>query len=187
MELVKPPTGVEGDQLDTSPAPESAVIRTLRNLFWWTALLVTLIVVDDLLFGPIAWGLAQISVWLAAVVGFTAMWGFSYWLVLVGLRPDPPRLAQAMLRRLQLERRSAELQAREASLKERLTSVGIAIPMSLLFGGVVTSLWLRRRDVVNDTQVRRLALYLTALYACEFVLLHAFGGGRLLAEALDAF
>mgnify|MGYP007037748322 CR=1 FL=1 len=59
--------------------------------------------------------------------------------------------------------------------------------MSLLFGGVVTSLWLYKREVVDLRQVKRVALVLTALYACEFVLIHAFGGGRVLTEVRNAF
>lgn len=144
----------------------------------------TLVVLDDLIFGPIAWGLAQIDPWLAVIVSFAAMWGGSYWLVLRGLAPSPGPVASALLRRLQLERRNPELTAREASLKSRITSVGVAVPMSLLFGGVVTSLWLIRREVVDEGQIRQVALVLTFLYAVEFVLLHAVGGGRLLAEAL---
>jgi hypothetical protein len=190
MVLVEPPDVVRES---TEPPPGRVpldggrgLFEALRNLFWWFALLVTLVILDDLVFGPIAWLIAQVNPWLAAVVGFSAMWGLSYWLVLVGVRPQQGRVARLLLSRLQLERRNPRIREREATLKAHLTSVAVAVPMSLLFGGVVTSLWLYKREVVDERQVRRLAFWLTALYACEFVILHAFGGGRVLAELLDA-
>jgi hypothetical protein len=190
MVVVEPPDMVRASEPPPDHAPSTGgrgPIAAARNLFWWAALLVTLVILDDLVFGPIAWLIAQVSPWLAAVVGFSAMWGLSYWLVVVGVRQDQGRVARLLLSRLQLERRNPAIREREDTLKAHLTSVAVAVPMSLLFGGVVTSLWLYKREVVDERQVRRLALWLTALYACEFVVLHAFGGGRLLAEVLDAF
>lgn len=191
MVVVEPPDMVRGrSETPTERAPkdgdDGGVLASVRSLFWWFALFITLVILDDLVFGPIAWLLAQINPWLAALVGFSAMWGVSYWLVIVSLRPHQGRVAKLLLSRLQLERRNPALREREATLKAHLTSVALAVPMSLLFGGVVTSLWLYKREVVDERQVRSLALVLTALYACEFVVLHAFGGGRVLAEVLDA-
>lgn len=168
---------------DLARAPRAGRVGpAIRNAGWWLLLLLTLVILDDLVFGPIAWGLAQVSPLLAVLVSFGAMWGCSYWLTLRGLDPHPGPVAAALLSRLHLARRSDELTRREASLKDRITSVSVAVPMSLLFGGVVTTLWLHKRELVNDAQVKPVALALTFLYAIEFVLLHAVGGGRLVLE-----
>lgn len=149
----------------------------LRTLYYWTILFISLLIVDDLTFGWIFWTIAQIHPLVSATLAVTAYWSLGYWITLRGLRPDPGRIASWFLKRLQLERKNSELQAREESLKAKITSVTIAVPMSLLFGGVVTTLWLRRRDIVNDSQAKRLAFWLCGLYALEFALIHALGIG----------
>lgn len=157
----------------------------LRTLYYWMLLLVILVMVDDLVFGWFFWGLSQIHPLLSFVIAIMASWSLGVWLTMRGLAPEPGRLAGWFLYRLQLERGNPELRAREDELKEKITSVGVAVPMSLLFGGVVTTLWLRRRGVVSDESAKRLAFVLCGLYAFEFATIHAFGiGGSIFAFAI---
>lgn len=155
----------------------SRLSRFFRTLYYWTLLLVTLVVVDDLTFGWIFWLLSQIHPLLSALVALCAYWAIGYWITLRGLSPEPGKVARWFLNRLQLERKNPELRAREDELQKKITSIAIAIPLSLLFGGVVTTLWLRRRDVVDDSAAKRVALVLCGLYALEFALIHALGIG----------
>ena len=149
----------------------------LRTFYYWTLLLVTLVVLDDLTFGWIFWALAQIHPLISASAAFAIYWAMGYWIALRGLSPVPGKLASWFLARLQLEHKNPELQVREQMLKEKITSISTAIPMALLFGGVVTTLWLRRRGTVDDSGARSLAFWLCGLYALEFALIHGFGIG----------
>ncbi len=149
----------------------------LRTLYYWIALFAILVVVDDLTFGWIFWLLAQIHPLVSATAALLIYWVLGYWLLIRGLNPNPGKWAHKMLNRLQLERKNPELRAREEELKNKITSVAVAIPMSLLFGGVLTVLWLRRRNVVSDDGAYRLGFWLCGLYALEFALLHGFGIG----------
>lgn len=152
----------------------------LRTLYYWTLLLITLVVLDDLTFGWIFWALAQIHPMLSALVALCVYWALGYWLTIRGLSPVPGKLAARFLNRLQLERKNPELRDRQDQLKNRITSIAWAVPMSLLLGGVVTTLWLRRRGVVSDTGAYRLGFWLCGLYALEFAFIHGFGiGGSL--------
>ena len=158
---------------------ESQLRLRLRTLYYWCILLIALLVLDDLVFGWIFWLLAQLNLVATIVFAFVASWVAGYWLTLRGLDPNPGRIAKFLLQRLQLERKNEELARREVALRERLASTGAAVPMTLLFGGVVTTLWLRRRELVDARQARRLGFWLSGVYALEFSFLHAFaiGGG----------
>ncbi len=160
-----------GNTVDTRHPPR------LRTLYYWFALLTALVVVDDLTFGWIFWALAQVHPLVSAGAALVTYWAMGYWITLRGLAPKPGKLAGWFLNRLQLERKNPELQEREDRLKAKITSIGVAIPMALLFGGVVTTLWLRRRGVVNESQARKLAFWLCGLYALEFALMHGLGIG----------
>lgn len=149
----------------------------LRTLYYWCVLMVTLIVLDDLVFGWIFWGLSQINPFMSAAIAFLSSWSFSYWLTVKGLSPNPGKVAAVLLSRFELGRKNAELEQREQALLSKITSIGTAIPMTLLFGGVVSTLWLRRRNIVSDTHVYRLAFILTGIYAVEFAVVHGFGIG----------
>lgn len=149
----------------------------LRTLYYWTLLFAILVVVDDLTFGWIFWALAQIHPFLSAFVALCVYWALGYWLTVRGLSPAPGKVASWFLNRLQLERGNPELRSREDQLKGKITSIGAAIPLSLLFGGVVTTLWLRRRGVVSDAQAYRLGFWLCGLYAVEFAFIHGLGIG----------
>lgn len=149
----------------------------LRTLYYWILLMITLIILDDLTFGWIFWGIAQINPFVSAAIAFMASWVFGYWLVVCGLSPNPGKIAKILLDRFQLGKKNSELRAREEELLNRMTSIGIAVPMTLLFGGVVSTLWLRRKSVVSDKQAYRVGLVLTGIYAVEFAVVHGLGIG----------
>ncbi|HSX17811.1 MAG TPA: hypothetical protein VLE51_00430 [Candidatus Saccharimonadales bacterium] len=149
----------------------------LRTLYYWGALFIVLLIADDATFGWIFWALAQINPFISAAAALVIYWSIGYWITIRGLKPDPGKVAGWFLRRLQLERKNPELRAREERLKSKITSLAVGIPMSLLFGGVLTTLWLRHRNVIDDHQARRVAFWLCGLYALEFGLIHGLGIG----------
>ncbi|MGQ0805046.1 MAG: hypothetical protein ACT4PI_14445 [Actinomycetota bacterium] len=149
----------------------------MKTLYYWFALFIVLVLADDATFGWIFWLLSQVDPLLSAVVALVIYWAVGYLITLQGLREQPRPIAAWLLRRLQLERKNPELARRQLKLKERITSVAVAVPMALLLGGVVTTLYLRRQGVVDDDRARRVALWLTGLYALEFAAIHALGIG----------
>jgi hypothetical protein len=158
----------------------------LRTFSYWALLFLTLLVADDVTFGWIFWGIAVlIHPVVSALAALVIYWALGYWITLHGLSPEPARAAKWFLDRFQLQRKNPELQQREEQLKSKLVSVGVAIPMSLLFGGVLTTLWLYRRSVVDYAQAKRLGFWLCGLYAVEFALIHGFGIGGSLSIALE--
>lgn len=160
---------------------KSRFLLRLRTLYYWILLLLLLLIADDMVFGWIFWVLAQINLPATVAIAMVGSWSFGYWLTLKGLNPNPGRVAKFMLSRLQLERGSAELKKREEQLREKLVSVGGAVPLTLLFGGVVTTLWLYKRASIDQRQARKFAFWLAGVYAIEFAFIHAFaiGGGIL--------
>ncbi len=163
---------------------EAIQVSRLRTLYYWALLLLTLVVLDDLTFGWIFWGLSLVHPFVSVAVALAIYWTAGYWLALKGLAENPGKVASWFLSRLQLERKNQGVRIREQQLKEKVTSVGVAIVMAPLFGGVLTTLWLRRRSVVNDTQARRLAFWLCGLYALEFAVIHGLAIGGAIFFAL---
>lgn len=152
-----------------------------RTLYYWIALLITLTVVDDWTFGWFFWALSQYDLVLSAVLAFTIYWALGYWITLRGLTPNPGKVAGWFLNRLQLgHTKNHEIHSMEERLQAKITSIGLAVPMSLLFGGVFTTLWLRRRQLVDDQSAKRLGLLLCGLFAIEVAAIHAFGIGGLI-------
>ena len=154
----------------------------IRTIYYWITLLLFLVIVDDGLFGPVFWALSQFNLPLSIVTAFTCSWLLSYWLTLQGMKPVHGWLARTLLRNLRLEQsKDSERERRVQRLREKTTSISIAIPMTLLFGGVIVTLWLLRRGVITPHRARFVALGLTALYAVIFAAVHALGiGGSIL-------
>lgn len=151
----------------------------LRTLYYWSLLLIMLFVLDDLVFGWVFWALAQVQLGTTIAIAIVSSWSLGYWLTLRGLKPHPGKIAHFLLSRLQLERKNVELQRREQQFRDRLAAGGAAVPMTLIFGGVVTTLWLRRQGAVDEARARKLAFWLSGVYALEFAFIHALliGGG----------
>lgn len=148
------------------------VLRALRAAAWWMATLATLVVLDDLTFGPLFWAISR---WLGALVAVLAVFAIyvpaQVVLVRRATEPDPGKVAQFFLNRLELERRSHQVADREALLHGRVIGAASAIGLTLVIGGVLPPILLWRAGY-SATFVRRLS-YLTApLYAAEFALLH---------------
>lgn len=152
---------------------------SVKTLYYWLVLLLALIVADDATFGWLFWLLSQVHPLVSAAAALAIYWAVGYWLIIRGLKPHPGRVASWFLNRLQLERKNPELQKRELLLRQKLRSVAASVPMTLLFGGVVTTLWLCRHGIVDgdSLRARKLGFWLAGIYAVEFALIHAFGIG----------
>lgn len=162
-------------------------VRIARGLFWWSATILVLVVLDDLVFGPIFWSIALLSLPLAIALAFLASWAFGTWLVFRGTRAEPGRIARFFLNRLWLERRNPDIARRERKVRQSVTS-GVAATIATPFiGGVIPCLVLHKRDAMPVAQIRRLAVFLAALYAVEFSAIHGYGFGRLIRSVLGGF
>jgi hypothetical protein len=152
----------------------------LRTLYYWALLFVTLLIVDDASFGWVFWGISQYSLAVSAVTALVVYWSLGYMITIRGLTPNPGKWAGWFLNRLQLGHGNMELRSRKSRLQGKVTSIAAAIPMTLLFGGVLTTLWLRRQKVVDDHQARVLGFWLCGLFALEVAAIHALGIGGLI-------
>lgn len=154
------------------PAPTRDPTR-LQVVVWWAATLLTLVVLDDLTFGPAFWLISRTAGILAAVVAVYAIYvPVQVYLVWRATEPTPGRIAAFFLRRFDLERRSARIGDNEAALRQRVLGAGSALAMTLVIGGVLPPLILWRRGA-SRTFVRRLSIATAVLYATAFALLHA--------------
>lgn len=157
------------------------MVRVVQGAFWWFLTIVTLFVLDDLLFGPFFWMLALIGPLFSTLVAFMFSVMFQIWLVRACLKPEPGKLPAFLLSRLMLERKNAEIAKRESSVKRRATSVVGALLVTPLIGGVIPSLLLHRHGVLSDHKIKRLSLLFALIYGLEFALLHGgYGFGALL-------
>jgi hypothetical protein len=159
---------------------EEGRLTLARGLFWWCVTVLVLVIVDDLVFGPVFWSIALLSRPAAVIFAFCASWAFGTWLVFRGTREDPGRVARFFLNRLWLERRNPDIAQRERRVREAVTSTIAATVATPFIGGVVPSLVLYKRDAMPVGQIRRLAVFLAALYAVEFAAIHGYGFGGVL-------
>ncbi len=156
-------------QVEPAPPP---VIRALRATAWWAATLATLVVLDDLTFGPAFWAISRWRGPLAAVVAvFIVYVPAQVFLVVRATEPDPGRVASFFLKRLELQRRSAHVGEREARLHGRVAGSASALALTLVIGGVLPPLLLWRAGY-STSYVRRLSYATAPLYAAEFAVLH---------------
>jgi hypothetical protein len=162
-------------------------LRIARGLFWWSVTILVLVVLDDLVFGPIFWSIAVLSRPAAVILAFFASWAFGTWLVFRGTRSSPGRVAQFFLNRLWLERKNPHIGQRERKVRDSVTSTVAATLSTPFIGGVIPSLVLYKRDLMPVAQIRRLAVFLAALYAVEFAALHGYGFGAVLRGVVRGF
>lgn len=157
---------------DTTHDTPSAASRW-SVIAWWVATLVTLVVLDDLTFGPVFWLISRLgSTWLGVAVVFAVYVPAQVFIVYRGTEPEPGRVAAFFLRRFALERRVGQVARNERALQQRVLGAGTAILLSLVIGGVLPPLLLWRRGV-SRTEVRRLSVVTATVYAAEFAVLHA--------------
>jgi hypothetical protein len=146
--------------------------KHLVSLFWWIVTILTLFILDDLVFGPFFWAVSVWSQPLATGLAFAASWSFGMWLIIASLRANPSRPSQFMLNRLMLARQNGEIARREASIRHQAASVAGAFLVTPLIGAVIPTLLLAKHNVLSSERLVRLAVPMTALYASEFALIH---------------
>lgn len=161
--------------------------KALIGAFWWSVTLVTLFILDDLVFGPVFWALSIRSRPLSTGVAFLASWCFGIWLIDAGVRDKPSKLASWFLKRLMLERHNNHVADREDSIKKRAASTMGAILVTPVIGAVIPVLLLDKRQRMTGRSLRTHAFGLTAFYAVEFALLHGgYGIGGIVREITEA-
>ncbi|MEI2700182.1 MAG: hypothetical protein V9E94_18290 [Microthrixaceae bacterium] len=126
--------------LPPSPAP-------LVAAGWWIATLATLVVLDDLTFGPFFWAISRLRGAGAAVAAVYIIYvPVQVYLVHRATEPEASgRFATFFLSRLRVERRSEAIAEREEALHGRVLGTGSAVALSLVIGGVLPLLLLWRR------------------------------------------
>ncbi|MGA0237068.1 MAG: hypothetical protein ACO3PD_01560 [Acidimicrobiales bacterium] len=145
----------------------------LRTAWWWFVTFVTLVVIDDLTYGPIYWALGAFIGPVAAVIAFVVYVVAQLFLINRGVRDEPGRIARWLLDRLMLTRKEAEVAKREAVLHERVTGVVLAMMLAPIIGGVLPALLLHKRGW-SQGAVTRVGMVTSVIYAVEFSLLHAY-------------
>lgn len=145
----------------------------LQVAAWWAATLLTLVVLDDLTFGPAFWILARWSdIWVAVLAVYSIYVPVQLYLVRRATEPEPGRIAAFFLRRFDLERRSGRIGANEVALRGKVIGAGSALAMTVVIGGVLPPLILWRQGA-SRSFVRRLSIATSLLYATVFAALHA--------------
>lgn len=143
------------------------------TILWWVATVTTLVVLDDLVFGPAFWALARTSGAIVAVVAvFVVYIPAQMFLVYRGTTVQPGRIASWWLRRLDLGRRSLHIQQNVDTVRGAVTGGVMAIVVSPVIGGVLPPLLLWRRGW-DQSSARVVAVPCAALYAATFSLIHA--------------
>lgn len=145
----------------------------LHAAWWWFVTLATLIILDDLTYGPIYWVLGAVIGPVAVVLAFVVYFAAQLYLINHGVREEPGRFARRLLDRLQLTRSANEVAKREAALHERVTGTLLAALFAPIIGGVLPVLLLHKRGW-SRSAVIRLGTLTSAIYAAEFSLLHAY-------------
>lgn len=143
-----------------------------HTVWWWLVTLLTLVVLDDLTFGPFFWALSRLAGpgWAVAAV-YAVYVPAQVYLVARGTTDDPGRVASWFLKRLDLERRYPQVRRNELRLRSRVGGIASSLLMTLLIAGVLPPLVLWRQGYPRDF-VLRIAVLTSALYATEFALLH---------------
>ncbi len=115
------------DELTTGEQRTHPVRRLVAFVFWWAATLAVLIVLDDLVFGPIFWLLGAGSARWSPRDAFAIYFVAQFFIVWQGTRDDPLRLAAFFLRRLRLERRHHTTRPHEEEIRARVVGGGSAV------------------------------------------------------------
>lgn len=170
--LPAPATQVDPLRIDRDAAPTHR--RIVHHLTWWVLTIVTLVVLDDLTFGPFFWLVARLAGAPTAVVLIFAIYvPAQVYLVRRGTAEHPGRIAAFFLDRLDLSRRHPRIREREHVLRAQVGGGVSAILSSLLIAGVLPPLLLWRNGY-STTFVRRISWATATVYATEFAVLHGF-------------
>lgn len=156
------------------------IVRWWKSALWWTVTLVTLVALDDMVFGPVFWALSQIGPLFATLVAFGVSLGAQTWLIRAGLRPERGRVVRFLIARLMLGHKRPQIAEREASLQRKVVSTVSAVLLAFIVGGILPILFLQRRGVASIQYLRRLGWLTSVVYALEFSLIHGgYGLGAL--------
>lgn len=146
--------------------------RHIETIGWWIVTIATLVVLDDLAFGPFFWAISRLAGPLVAVVAIYLVYvPAQLFLVARGTTDRPGRFARFFLTRLDLERKSTKVAEVERSIRQKVTGISSAILLSLVLGGVIPPLTMWRHGYERRT-VKRVSAVTAVLYATEFALLH---------------
>lgn len=148
------------------------VKRVASFIFWWGVTLVTLVLIDDLVFGPVFWMLSQVNAVMATATAFGVSLVFQLWVNWAGLQPEPGRTARFFINRLMAAHKRSQVVEREESVRRMIVSGASATAISLLVGGVLPIIFLHRRQMMDVGRLRRLAVLTSTIYAIEFALIH---------------
>lgn len=155
--------------------------RTLiESLFWWTVTILTLFLLDDMLFGPFFWTLSLVSQVGATAAAFCIPIATQQWLIRQGTREYPAKVAVFALTKLSLERKNKNISNKEDQIKARASKYIGAALVAPLIGGVIPTLILYKQGFPRES-VLRFSWIPTIIYAAEFATLHGgWGFGALL-------
>lgn len=160
-------------------------MRIAQAVFWWGVTILTLFILDDLVFGPAFWAIALWSPTVATVLAFIASVVFQTWLISAVVKRERSKLSSFFLQRFMLERNNKEVARRENALKRQAASVAGAILVTPLMGSVVPIIVLHEHQVMGVKQLRLFALFLSVVYATEFALIHGgYGIGAIVRAVL---
>ncbi len=161
-------TSTTTDDLDT---PDEAP-SWWQVALWWIATVLTLVVLDDLTFGPIFWLISRTAgPWVAAGLALCIYTSAQVFIVYRATEEVPGRIASFFLNRLDLNRRSRHVAENERKLHSRVGGWASAILLTPVIGGVLPPLLLWRIGWDRRT-VRRIVLVCAPIYAVEFAVLH---------------
>lgn len=149
-----------------------------ESLFWWFVTIITLVLLDDLIFGPIFWALSLASQVFATILAFTIPIATQQWLIRQGVREQPNKYAKTVLAKLSLARKNKHVQKNEERVKAKAAKYTGAVLVSPLIGGVIPVLVLYKGGIPKRS-VLRFSWIPTIIYATEYALLHGgwgFGG-----------
>lgn len=157
---------------DNAPAAAPQRLSWWWVACWWTLTVLTLVVLDDLTFGPLFWVISLTAgPWTAAGLAFVIYTVAQVFIVVRATEEVPGRIAAFFLSRLDLNRRSRHIAANEQRLHSRVAGWTSAILITPIIGGVLPPLLLWRMGW-DRGPVRRIACICAPIYALEFAILH---------------
>jgi hypothetical protein len=153
--------------------PEAAP-RWWVSATWWAATIASLVIVDDLVAGPVFWTTSILAGAGVAAIAVACIY-IPLQLTLVAIcTADPPHpLAARLLRRLRIGQRRGEIGERDAHLHSMVGGIAAAIAVTPLIGGVLPIILLSRQGYPRTT-LRWLAVITAVIYAAEFAFLHSY-------------
>lgn len=148
------------------------MMRIVQGVFWWIVTIVTLFVLDDLVFGPFFWAMALVNPVFSTVAAFVSSTVFQIWLIYTCLKPEPSKPAKFFFKRFMLERKNAEVARREASIKRTASSALGALLVTPLLGALIPVMVMRKHQLMSEIALRRYAFVLLLVYAAVFAAVH---------------